>query len=1482
MSGFGLDGASESREANADVQSHPTRLLERSADSTPPSVFASTDDLTSLVTGEIESNETSEVADATESREISSPSAPDSTPFDTPTDHVDVDFQALYHSLMVLYQESSEKLRKVLSGQQPHCSDSEVPIRYVAKQSREPSEGQHQSLLPAFTIILPYYHGLAEHATKSRHKTEGSSKTRSNRQLSREEMTSRWLYRYVLDYISYNQGDFRERDVVSFTQCLITICEEAKARDDIETCLAIFYAMFSRIPLPLAISQSYVSNICIINLAFTKSSRQEANVTNLLTRSPVDENVLQALLEMPRYMQKLSLRPQTRQNACRGALKLLREILQRNGPEGGESVNYDALVSSLHAASSLDDPKVCIDVLTTACKMLGEDHRVQAVQMQNWPGLMLAASNCDALRRRIVRQHPQDQDYPHSLNLKHRLDDGLEDFNSEVQNCFPLLDEDQKKIVYQYFRQMPERLNGSQSQLVMDYIRSLQVFWSTSIDAGDASSLEEFVQSFLHDHVHPAKGRLAAAEILAEIVHRSTTEADVDEKVLSTAIGALCAQITRETDPRVAAALAQGLITSAKLETLEVDKVKTLIQSLEFTALENNKQESRNSRASVYATNGLIYVFVRSLRTASDTAIMAFESLVKVTSIAQRTEARLTAMKTLFRVRCDSSGYLYIMRQSESEYIAAALCRTQESAEAFYGSDTPVEHRSSTDSSSTAARSPRSPPLWMYPGSDPIPESYEPNKSALLVQATDEDDDAVVVLPVKKWIEVVLQCLQQKDLDWELYSYMIVHLGAQLANIPLFAESLTHVNFLRRYLCEQVIAEAFHSPPAGVELKKADVALCIFNVLTPLISYFKLNRGQVGRGDSDDLVRAFVHGIGTFEGTSKGCIHALWICCLEMPASINRHYPAILDKMMKHISQAHLSMHILEFLAGLARLQDIQSNVAEDEVRAVFGICMRYLEMSREQRAAESQPPKPNPTPSRSSGLAVRKPPFRAAMQRDDGIPSYVTSLAYHTIIFWFLGVKIGNRSKHVSWLIKTLIYKDSSGKDIIDTRSQVLIDMMMRATYSDIGETVSHPDFAQQTDGPIHSDSWIDGMSIVTVETASLTGVTQIVKRQASGTTHALYQQHTAEQFAHQIPIWRGQSEAHGEDDQSAMFPAHVMMQIMNTAAPLVLASQPIHLPNNDDSIKRALAAFDRIPTVDGHKIGVIYVGPAQSDENSILSNTETSPDFADFLCGLGTKMSLEGARFNTQGLQAPSDGTHTYAWRDRVTEIVYHVPSMMPTDLDHDPQCINKKRHIGNDFVNVIFNRSGKTFDFNTIPSQFNYVHIIVTPAAKQSKEEIEAVDIPVADFFKVHVRVKEGFPQISPAADPKTISAKQLPELVRYMGLSASVFAQAWNQQDHIDDASSTWAMRLNQIKQLRDRTLARMAKEAKEARDDKQANQANSGSLVASMTRGFRKNPATSESRRDGQDLRERKTVDYEYPSGVGETLLEMLDFSKWTS
>ena len=256
---------------------------------------------------------------------------------------------------------------------------------------------------------------------------------------------------------------------------------------------------------------------------------------------------------------------------------------------------------------------------------------------------------------------------------------------------------------------------------------------------------------------------------------------------------------------------------------------------------------------------------------------------------------------------------------------------------------------------------------------------------------------------------------------------------------------------------------------------------------------------------------------------------------------------------------------------------------------------------------------------------------------------------------------------------------------------------------------------------------------------------------------------------------------------------------------SPLNLVDPPIPLPD-DQTTRRSVDIFDRNATVDGFKVGVIYISESQTNEKDILMNDIGSAPFTSFLSDLGTLVRLKGAQFNTGGLDKHDDmdGEFTYCWRDRCVELIFHIPTMMPTASDPDMTYANKKRHIGNDFVNIIFNDSGLPYDFDTFPSAFNYVAIVITPESRASFVDRRLDSDPDGKnrYFKVQEISKPGFPDWSPAAEPKILAGKHLAAYCRLLAINASVFSQVWAVRDGGEMVSS-WRNRLREIKRLRER-------------------------------------------------------------------------------
>ncbi|KAA1106410.1 hypothetical protein PGT21_050159 [Puccinia graminis f. sp. tritici] len=228
----------------------------------------------------------------------------------------------------------------------------------------------------------------------------------------------------------------------------------------------------------------------------------------------------------------------------------------------------------------------------------------------------------------------------------------------------------------------------------------------------------------------------------------------------------------------------------------------------------------------------------------------------------------------------------------------------------------------------------------------------------------------------------------------------------------------------------------------------------------------------------------------------------------------------------------------------------------------------------------------------------------------------------------------------------------------------------------------------------------------------------------------------------------------------------------------PLKVPDQPI--------FQRAVEMIDYLPVVDFHKIGVIYVGPGQTTEEEILGNREGSKAYINFLSSLGQLVRLKGCEhYNTGGLDSKTDsnGKFAYMWGDDITQICFHIATLMPTSRDEQPSgpdpIMTKKALIGNDFVVIVFNDSGKEYKFDCLKSEFNFINIIIEPNTPiNSTLNLHAGVQQELKFFKISLQRKAGLPKIGPIAENfKMISSSCLSEFVRRLSLHCNTFSQVY---------------------------------------------------------------------------------------------------------
>ncbi|XP_054636298.1 tuberin isoform X3 [Dunckerocampus dactyliophorus] len=260
-----------------------------------------------------------------------------------------------------------------------------------------------------------------------------------------------------------------------------------------------------------------------------------------------------------------------------------------------------------------------------------------------------------------------------------------------------------------------------------------------------------------------------------------------------------------------------------------------------------------------------------------------------------------------------------------------------------------------------------------------------------------------------------------------------------------------------------------------------------------------------------------------------------------------------------------------------------------------------------------------------------------------------------------------------------------------------------------------------------------------------------------------------------------------------SGLSPSFVFLQLYHSPFFGNEANKPLLLPKTQ-VIERAVKVLDQMPPYDTHKIGVIFVGAGQiNNEVAILSNEYGSNRYASFLTGLGKLIHLKDCdpdQIFLGGLdQYGDDGEFTYCWHDDIMQAIFHIATLMP-NRESDKGCCNKKRHIGNDFVMVVYNDSGEEYKLGTIKGQFNFVEVIIKPldyecnlVTLQCRKDLEGlVDTTVA----------------------KIVSDRNLPLLVRQMALHANMASLVHQYRANPSDAyASKWLARLRHIKRIRTR-------------------------------------------------------------------------------
>ncbi|KAH3678229.1 hypothetical protein WICPIJ_008894 [Wickerhamomyces pijperi] len=866
---------------------------------------------------------------------------------------------------------------------------------------------------------------------------------------------------------------------------------------------------------------------------------------------------------------------------------------------------------------------------------------------------------------------------------------------------------------------------------------------------------------------------------------------------------------------------------------------------VQFLKCDLNTTASATEESSTYTYNLLITITNHTLATYSASP-----------STSQSTDLLLLTSRLLVRLRSSFDNQVYITAPSDIEGLSAAFGRNVKMEK--------TESKHENDKMELDQK-------WWYPEDveEIIPKAAINRPSPFLKYIGNGNDRGI---DITSWFQIVIKIISTGT-NWEIYSFIYCYFCPQLSNVSLFTSNPNCGDLMRQFtsiLTDQLRLN-LPSSLSGSNTKnipKTDLQIAIIRTITPLLSYVQ---AYIPKPQQDQLLNLII--TTTLPTTTSisletslklliPTMHLLTIILHVAPLTLKKHIPLVLTRLQTKVSSGTfvnmIAPHLLEWLITLNGKQQ-GMGLTLVERKCVVGLCVRCIQFARDWFVWRRRKNSNGTTQGGAQGApqgrllqhgALPEVDFKPSTGKEDSesqgnadiIPNYILTLSYDVMTSWFLSVSLEDRPELAKFVITNLINSDSGG--VISDLNLGFVDLIERFTYADLkigsgGGGVPCKDPKFETEG-VSSGNWVLGESVVTISTLKKTGESMVVVRRASGISQYW--------ISSKPPVADEEVEDEEEDDDSAEYTAqHILLQLLSHKSPIPSPSQsnthqkPLLIPPIPQ-LTRSLTTLDHIPTIQTHKIGLLYIGPTQNHESDILRNTTASIDseeYSEFLDGLGGKIKLKKSKGKTQytaGLDTTNDadGEHALVWKDKVMQLVWHVTSMMPNSKTISETASEvqkaeaevengmlKKRHVGNDYVNVFFDESGidldqsnednendddSAFDFNVIKSQFNFINVVIQPHSvtfhsknkDMDTDKTQTSTTPAATggsskekLYKVKTYRRKGIPPIFSTTHFKIIPLSSIPIMIKQLSLLCDQFANVWHHNYQLSSSASSFS-------------------------------------------------------------------------------------------
>ena len=580
----------------------------------------------------------------------------------------------------------------------------------LAKNGRDLS-GFHYNAIPLLSTWLRQAFTTAAAARKH----AGRLRTQKGKIILGEDTNLELLFAFIVDVIKFSFNVANGESTGDLIDIVLYICLQTASSHDLRACICVIDAIITYGDIPSDKLSECVKVLCSIHCLVDEVEPEAWRSISNLAKSHNGQTTVRILLDILRNPKIDAVNKGQTIREIRGALSVLEKLFAKDGEDGYPLVPFTLLMEALTYVVTVDHAKVDTEILKLILSLFdGENDEVmQNVMEEDWSIMFEVVLKCSqrALETSDGRQltnrpqvaSPPTKEQISEQNFATNMAQLLYNLIIRIEGLLvgsPSGEFLQRGECIVFFVGVHPHLPESCARLVIDYYTECRCCYPSDLDW--QKNIKTILGAFFTNRSQPKHIRLHALKAVTDVFEFvEVLDQHEDPDCIQTFVTSIIEDVGDEKDIAVLQEVIAFAVAVA--ETAEESLFNYVIGSIRGSIANDRLQsplvsppasrhggmigQNRPTSSTVpphtvqtpsnVVTRALVQIFMRTMDKSASKSLRIFEELLWIAKSHEcETDARLSALKMLFRMRADWANRIFLISFTESEGLAASLYRT--------------------------------------------------------------------------------------------------------------------------------------------------------------------------------------------------------------------------------------------------------------------------------------------------------------------------------------------------------------------------------------------------------------------------------------------------------------------------------------------------------------------------------------------------------------------------------------------------------------------------------------------------------------------------------------------------------------------------------------------------------------------------------------------------------------------------------------